>query len=274
MPYRTIEARKLTPHIGAEIGGIDLTQPLSDQQAEDFHAALMENLVIFFRDQNLTVDQHVSLGRRFGQLTVHPASRDSAPGHPEVMVVRADESSRWVAGEHWHSDVSCSEEPPMGSILHLHQVPAVGGDTLFASMYAVYESLSEPVRRMLDGLTAVHDGAHYYVGRYENADRATAYPRAEHPVVCTHPVTGRRYVFVNRTFTTRITQLTKAESDAVLKMLYRQVETPEFQCRFTWRPGSLAFWDNRCVQHQAVWDYFPERRYGHRITVKGERPRA
>jgi taurine dioxygenase len=272
MPYRTIQVEKLTPHVGAEIGGVDLTRPLSDQQFEDVHAALMDNLVVFFRDQELTVEQHVALGRRFGELTVHPASRDSAEGHPEVMVIKADESSRFVAGEHWHSDVSCSEEPPMGSILHLHRVPAVGGDTLFASMYAAYESLSEPIRRMLDGLTAIHDGGHYYEDRYEGGGRA-GYPRAEHPVVCSHPVTGRRLLFVNRTFTTRITQLTKAESDAVLEMLYRQVEVPEFQCRFTWRPNSVAFWDNRCVQHQAVWDYFPERRYGHRVTVKGERPR-
>jgi taurine dioxygenase len=274
MTYQSIEVEKLTPHVGAEIGGIDLTRPLSDQQVEDVHAALVENLVIFFRDQALTVEQHVALGRRFGELTVHPASRDSAPGHPEVMVIKADETSRFVAGEHWHSDVSCSEEPPMGSILHLHQVPPVGGDTLFASMYAVYESLSEPIRRMLDGLTAVHDGGHYYEDRYEGGERAQAYPRAEHPVVCIHPVTGRRLVFVNRTFTTRITQLSRAESDAVLELLYRLVETPEFQCRFTWRPNSVAFWDNRCVQHQAVWDYFPERRYGHRVTVKGGRPRS
>ena len=272
MPYRTIEVEKLTPHVGAEIRGVDLTRPLSDQQFQDVHAALMDNLVVFFRDQELTVEQHVALGRRFGELTVHPASRDSAEGHPVVMVIKADESSRFVAGEHWHSDVSCSEEPPMGSILHLHQVPAVGGDTLFASMYAAYEAISEPIRRMLDGLTAIHDGGHYYEDRYEGGGRAD-YPRAEHPVVCAHPVTGRRLLFVNRTFTTRIPQLTRAESDAVLEMLYRQVEVPEFQCRFAWRPNSVAFWDNRCVQHQAVWDYFPERRYGHRVTVKGERPR-
>ncbi len=272
MPHQTIEARKLTPQIGAEISGIDLATPLTAQQVQDIHDALTENLVVFFRDQSLTVEQHVALGRNFGELTVHPASRDSAPGHPEVMVVRADENSKWVAGEHWHSDVSCNEEPPMGSILYLQEVPPVGGDTLFASTYAAYESLSEPIRRMLDGLTAIHDGGHYYVGRYESGDGARTYPRAEHPVVCTHPVTRRRCLFVNRTFTTRITQLTKAESDAVLEILYRHLETPEFQCRFCWRPGSVAFWDNRCVQHQAVWDYFPQRRYGHRVTVKGERP--
>jgi taurine dioxygenase len=272
MRHRTIEATKLTPHIGAEISGIDLAKPLSAQQVDDIHEALMDNLVIFFRDQRLTVEQHVTLGRHFGELAVHPASRDSPPGHPEVMIIRADENSKWVAGEHWHSDVSCDQEPPMGSILYMQQVPPVGGDTLFASMYAAYDSLSEPVRRMLDGLTAIHDGGHYYVGRYESGDAAKTYPRAEHPVVCTHPVTRRRHLFVNRTFTTRITQLTRAESDAVLEMLYRQVEMPEVQCRFTWRPGSIAFWDNRCVQHQAVWDYYPQRRYGHRVTVKGERP--
>jgi taurine dioxygenase len=160
----------------------------------------------------------------------------------------------------------------MGSILYLQEVPPVGGDTLFASMYAAYEALSEPIKRLLETLTAVHDGAHYYRDRYGDRPREGGYPRAEHPVVCTHPVTGRRLLFVNRSFTTHVPALSPAESDAILELLYRHIETPEFQCRFSWRPGSVAFWDNRCVQHQAIWDYYPQRRHGHRVTIQGERP--
>jgi taurine dioxygenase len=267
-----IRLERLTPRIGAEICDMDLSQPLSEAQLQAVNDALLEHQVIFFRDQHLTPSQQKAFGRRFGPLHIHPASSNHADGHPEVMVVHADETSRWVTGEHWHSDVSCEEAPPMGSILHVQEVPPVGGDTLFASMYAAYEALSEPVRSMLEQLTAVHDGAHFYVGRYGTAEHAGTYPRAEHPVVCVHPTTGRRVLFVNRMFTTHVPALSPAESDAILEMLFRHIETPEFQCRFTWKPGSVAFWDNRCVQHRAVWDYYPHRRHGHRVTIQGGRP--
>jgi taurine dioxygenase len=155
----------------------------------------------------------------------------------------------------------------------MHEVPPVGGDTLFASMYAAYEALSDPMKRFLEGMTAIHDGEHVYRGRYEGVRAGgAAFPRAEHPVIRTHPVTGRKALFVNGVFTTRITQLERKESDAVLGMLYRHVETPEFQCRFRWRPGSVAFWDNRCAQHHAMWDYYPNRRRGLRVTIRGDRP--
>jgi taurine dioxygenase len=233
----------------------------------------MENLVIFFRDQTLTPDQHAAFGRRFGQLHMHPAAPTPIEGHPEVLVVKADETSKYVAGEDWHSDVSCDPEPPMGSILHIHEVPANGGgDTLFASMYAAYEALSEPMKRLLEGMTAIHEGEQIYRGRYGVDDRGKQFPRAEHPVIRTHPVTGRKALFVNRVFTARIAQLKRNESGALLEMLYRHIETPEFQCRFKWRPGSIAFWDNRSVQHHAMWDYYPQRRYGHRVTVCGDKP--
>ena len=268
----SILARRLTPCIGAEIGGVDLSQPLSEEQLGAVRDALTEHQVIFFRDQSLTPEQHKAFGRRFGPLHVHPASSNHPEGHPEVMVIHADERSRFVAGEVWHSDVSCETAPPMGSILYLQEVPPVGGDTLFASMYAAYDALSDPVKRLLEPLTAVHDGAHYYAGRYEGPSRDEEYPRAEHPVVCRHPVTGRRLLFVNRMFTTHVPALKPAESVAVLEMLYRHIETPEFQCRFTWQAGSVAFWDNRCVQHHAIWDYYPHRRHGHRVTVQGSAP--
>ena len=272
MPYQTIEVTKLTPHIGAEIGGVDLSKPLGNQQFQEVHDALMENLVIFFRDQHLTHDQHKDFGRRFGNLAVHPASRHSPDGHPEILTIHADENSKHVAGEEWHSDVSCDENPPMGSILYLTEIPPTGGDTLFASMYAAYETLSPPIKQLIDGLTATHDGEPVYRGRFGYAAGDKGFPRAEHPVVRTHPVTGRKALFVNGNFTTRINGLSKLESDALLQMLCRHAETPEFQCRFRWQPNSVAFWDNRCVQHHAMWDYYPQRRHGYRVTVEGDKP--
>lgn len=270
MRYETIEVRKLSPVIGAEIHGVDLSQPLSDRQAEEIHDAWMDNLVIFFRDQNLTVEQHLDFGRRFGELHIHPAAH-LPDQHPEILVIKADENSKHVAGEEWHTDVSCDAEPPMGSLLYLTEVPPNGGgDTLFANMYRAYETLSDPIKTMLAGLTAVHDGKHVYERPGYRDDRQ--YPRSEHPIVRTHPVTGRQALFVNRGFTTRIVGLSRNESDAILQMLYRHIETPEFSVRFHWRPNSLACWDNRCTQHHALFDYLPHRRYGHRVTVKGDKP--
>ena len=253
MAYQTIEVKKLTPHIGAEISGVDLSRPLGNQQFQEVHDALMENLVVFFRDQRLTHDQHKSFGRLFGELAVHPASPNSPEGHPEILTIHADEKSKHVAGEEWHSDVSCDAEPPMGSILYLTEVPPEGGDTLFASMYAAYEKLSSPIRTLVEGLTAIHDGEPVYRGRFGWQDaRGREFPRAEHPVVRTHPVTGRKALFVNPNFTTAIKELSKLESDALLQMLYRHCETPEFQCRFRWQPHSVAFWDNRYALHHAI----------------------
>jgi len=169
-------------------------------------------------------------------------------------------------------DVSCDAEPPMGSILYLKEVPPEGGDTLFASMYAAYDKLSPPIKQLVEGLTAIHDGEPVYRGRFGYAATEKGFPKAEHPVVRTHPVTGRKALFVNRNFTTQIKELSRLESDALLEMLYRHAETPEFQCRFRWQPNSVAFWDNRCAQHHAMWDYFPQHRHGYRVTIKGDRP--
>jgi taurine dioxygenase len=231
----------------------------------------MENLVIFFRDQNLSHEQHKALGRQFGELHIHPAS-PPPPGHPEILIIHADANSKRVSGEMWHSDVSCDAEPPMGSLLHLHTVPEVGGDTMFANMYRAFETLSAPLQAMLCQLTAIHDGETAYRERYGRGDASRVFPRAEHPVVRTHPVTGRQALFVNCHFTSRIVQLRKEESDALLAYLFRHIETPEFSCRFQWRARSLAFWDNRAAQHQALWDYFPQTRHGYRVTIKGDRP--
>jgi alpha-ketoglutarate-dependent taurine dioxygenase len=181
-----IEIRKLTPHIGAEIHGIDLSRPLDDAGFAAVHGALMDHSVIFFRDQDITVDQQKEFGRRFGELHIHPAAPGVLAGHPEILVIHADEHSKRVAGEEWHSDVSCDPEPPMGSVLHITELPPVGGDTLFASMYAAYETLSPEMQRFLCGLTAVHDGEHVYRGRYnydaprDGAARAIRQPRVHH----------------------------------------------------------------------------------------------
>jgi taurine dioxygenase len=273
MSIETIEVRKLTPVIGAEIHGVDLSRALSNQQFDDIHRALMENLVIFFRDQTLSIDQQKDFGRRFGKLHIHPAAPKGLDEHPEILVIKADDKTKRVAGEEWHSDVSCDPEPPMGSILYLTTVPPDGGgDTMFANMYRAYETLSEPIRKMLEGLTAIHDGEHAFRGRYGIKDEGKVFPRSEHPVIRTHPVTGKRLLFVNRGFTTRIVQLTRHESTAMLEMPYRHIETPELHCRFKWQANSIAFWDNRCVQHHALWDYYPARRYGHRVTICGDQP--
>jgi taurine dioxygenase len=273
MPYDTVTLDKLTPVIGAEINGVDLSEPLSNRQLDELHRALAENLVIFFRDQTLTPQQHLAFGRLFGDLHVHPAAPHEE-GMPELMTIYADKDSPRANGEGWHTDVSCDPEPPMGTILYIKRCPPKGGDTLFASMYAAYEALSERMRTYLSGLTAIHDGEHVYRGLFDNhgqAERAT-YPRAEHPVVRTHPVTGKKALFVNRGFTTRILGIPIDESDAILRYLYEHMENPLFQCRFRWQPSSIAFWDNRCTQHRAMWDYWPHTRSGNRVTVKGDKP--
>ena len=272
-PFETITVDKLTPIIGAEIGGIDLSTPLSNRQQDEVHRALAENLVIFFRDQAITSEQHLAFGRLFGDLHVHPAA-PHIEGHPELLKIYADKDSPRANGETWHSDVSCDPEPPLGSILHIRQCPPKGGDTLFANMYAAYEALSDRMKAYLDGLTALHDGENAYRGTYANygVKDKPQYPRAEHPVVRTHPVTGRKLLFVNSGFTTRIIGIPGDESAAVLRYLYEHMANPLFQCRFRWQPNSMAFWDNRCAQHRAMWDYWPHTRAGARVTVRGDKP--
>ena len=274
MSYQTIEVQPVTPRIGAVISGVDLSKPVSNQQYSEIHDALMAHQVIFMRDQDMSLDQHKDFGRHFGELHIHPAS-PGPDGHPEVLTIHADENSKRIAGERWHSDVSCDAEPPMGSILHLHTVPPSGGDTLFSSMYAAYDALSDRMKAYLEGLTATHSGEQVYRGRYADKgvdDSGKVYPTNVHPVVRTHPVTGRKALFVNSTFTVKINEVSRDESEGVLKFLYDFTAKPDFQCRFRWQEKSVAFWDNRCVQHIAMWDYYPQVRSGYRITVKGDRP--
>ncbi len=264
----------VTPCLGAEVKNFNISDPMDQTRYGQIFDALMNHQVLFFHDQEMTLDQQKDFARQFGELHIHPGI-PGPEGHPEVIAIHADKNSTRIAGEDWHSDVSCDDEPPMGSVLHMHIVPKTGGDTLFSNMYAAYDALSEPIRTLLDGLTALHSGEMAYRGRYQHRgvdDEGITYPNNDHPVVRTHPVTKRKCLFVNRIFTARINGVTQAESDALLQFLFRHVEKPEFQVRFRWRPGSVAFWDNRAVQHYAIWDYFPETRSGYRVTVAGEKP--
>ncbi len=267
-----LDIQPLTPALGAEVFGIDLSKQLSQSELDAVRRALIAHQVIFFRDQKMSFAQHLALARRFGSLHVHPLAQANHPDHPELLRIHADENSERAAGEDWHTDVSCEEEPPMGSMLYLTEVPATGGDTMFASMYAAYDALSRPMQQFLEGLTAVHDGAKVWTKYGMTPSRPFA--RNEHPIIAVHPDTGRKLLFVNKVFTTHITGLSAKESDAVLTMLYRHIENPRFMCRFKWQANSVAFWDNRCTQHQAIFDYFPARRSGYRATINGTRPLA
>jgi taurine dioxygenase len=264
MSYSTIQVRPVTPRLGAEISDIDLTASLSNQQVDDLHNALADYQVLFFRNQKITLEQQKTLGRHFGELHIHP-NTPGPEGHPEILPIHADANSKRIAGERWHSDVSCDQEPPLGSILYLHTVPPTGGD----------DALTPAFKTFLEGLTATHSGDRSY--RRTNKvlgidDRDRVFPQAVHPVVRTHPVTKRKTLFVNENFTTHINELSEDESKAVLEFLYRHSTQPTFQVRFNWQPHSIAFWDNRSVLHIAMWDYFPQVRSGYRVTVKGDRP--
>jgi Probable taurine catabolism dioxygenase len=269
MGYELIDVRPMTNRIGAEIFGVDLRQPLGNQVYGEIHDALMKHLVVFFRDQPIDHDAHKELGRAFGKLHMHSAVK-GLDDHPEVVAIHADADSKFVAGEKWHSDLSCDPEPPMGSILYMHTLPDYGGDTLFASMYAAYEGLSDAMKAFLEPLTAVHDANPVYKALFPDLQKI--YECNSHPVVRTHPVTGRKLLFVNSSYTTRINELSKSESDAVLQFLFEHVKDANFHVRFRWRKHSIAFWDNRCTQHFAVWDYFPQTRSGYRVTVAGDKP--
>ena len=262
-----LEVSPLTPRIGAEIGGVDLTRPLDAEQVAGLHDALIAHGVIFFREQQIDMESLKRLGRYFGELHIH-SGMPGHPDHPEIRPLHADANSKHVAGEDWHTDLSCDPIPPLGSILYLHTLPDLGGDTIWASMYHAYDALSDKMKAQLEGLTATHDGRIAF-GRF-NPDGK--YNVSVHPVVPRHPVTGKKLIYVNRGFTSHINELPEYEGKALLEFLFRHVESPLFQCRFRWRKHSIAFWDNRCTQHRAMWDYWPHTRSGHRVTVKGEQP--
>ena len=265
----------LTPLIGAEIHAIDLTAELSDATINSIRRALSDHLIVVFRDQPMSVESLEAFGRRFGPPHIHPSDPGIA-GNPSILPVHTDASSKTYAGSMWHSDVSCDEEPPMGSILHLHEVPEIGGDTLFASMYGAYDALSDTMKGCLQGLKAINASEHHFKGYFGAYDkhplRNDPYPEALHPVVRTHPDTGKKALFVNPTFTTHIAGMQPDESQAILSFLYQHLAQPRFQCRIKWQRNTIAMWDNRCTQHHAMWDYYPHTRSGHRYTIEGDRP--
>lgn len=275
---RQFEVKPLTPAIGGEVIGLDLAQPMSDEVLEKLHAAFLERKVLFFRDQDITLEQHKAFGRRFGELHIHPASRPyKADGveHPEILFLHADENTTRTAGDTWHSDVSCDSEPPMASILRLVKIPPSGGDTLFASMSAAHDALSEPMQRYLGELTATHDGTANYSDRAKRRGGVIVkkvYPRNTHPIVRTHPETGQKALYVNTAFTSHINDVPKHESDAILGFLYQHMSNAAFQCRFQWTENAIAMWDNRSTLHHAMWDYYPNVRSGFRVTVQGDKP--
>ncbi|GAB4235824.1 MAG: TauD/TfdA family dioxygenase [Methyloligellaceae bacterium] len=287
MSVTEIEVRPIASALGAEIHGIDLSRPLTNREFDTIHRAFLEHQVIFFRDQKLTPEQHLAFARRFGELDIHPFAA-GLEGYPEIMPVvkEADDRTQVNFGGKWHSDVTFYEKPALGSVLYAIDVPPVGGDTLWANMYLAYESLSDGLKETLDGLQAVHSARRAFGLNSRTTQRlkdgsgksmkVTPSEEAEkevvHPVVRTHPETGRKLLFVNANFTERFVGWTQEESLPLLEFLWIHATQPAFTCRFQWRKGSIAFWDNRATQHLAMNDYHGHRREMHRVTICGDRP--
>lgn len=266
----------VSPVLGVEIDGVDLSAGVDDETFADIHRAFLDHGVVFFRNQSpLSAEAQVSFARRFGPLHVHPAA-PAADDDGAVFVIHAHRDSPVANGNGWHSDVSCDEEPPLATMLQIKQPPdGGGGDTLFASMEAAFAVLPEEQRNELQKLTARHASEHVYRGRYADRgvdDEGATYPSTVHPVVRTHPETGRPSIYVNRSFTTGIVGMDQDGSDALLARLFDHIERPEFQIRFRWEENDIAIWDNRCLMHFAIWDYWPNERMGTRVTVRGDRP--
>ncbi|MFT7653269.1 MAG: taurine dioxygenase [Limisphaerales bacterium] len=268
----------LTPNIGAEVVGVDMAQTMSADQTAELRAGLVEHKVLFFRDQTVTQAEHVAFARHFGDLEVHPFTENLAD-FPEVIRLHNDAENKPGATAYWHSDVTWREEPSLGSILLCRTCPPTGGDTLFANMEIAYELLADSVKQKIDGMFAVHDFEAFRKNMIKNGATDEEietfnqkYPLVRHPVVRTHPESGRKSLYVNCIFTQYIEGMERSESDALLQQLYRQAWIPHVQCRFKWQANSVAFWDNRAAQHHAVGDYFPHSRTMERVTVVGERP--
>ncbi len=274
-----IEVKPIAGAIGAEVLGVRIADELPDDTIGAIRQALLDHCVIFFRDQDpLPDDRFLRFAKRFGRTVEYPFVK-GIDGFPEIIRVAKLEHETTNFGGIWHSDTSYLEEPPMGTLLAARELPPYGGDTLFANQYLAYEALSPALRRVLDGLSAVSDSAKADVTRTRedrvksDGTQAARQPlAAEHPVVRTHPETGRRALYVNVAHTSRFAGWTDAESAGLLRFLFDHQVRPEFTCRFTWKPGSVAFWDNRCAQHNPVNDYHGFRRVMHRITLAGDRP--
>ncbi|MFI5016232.1 MAG: TauD/TfdA dioxygenase family protein [Hyphomicrobiales bacterium] len=284
MSYQSIELRPAAGSLGAEVRGVDLTRPLPSATADELRRAFVEHLVLFFRDQDLTPDQHLDFSRLFGPLSRVPYVKHMDE-YPDIIAVlkEADERNISAFGNAWHSDFSFLEAPPMGSVLYAREVPSHGGDTLWANMYEAYEALSDGMKRMLDPLRTMHSGRPYGVARPPRdvrtsrsiaieRDNREADREVAQPVVVVHPSSRRKALFVNAIYTVRFEHMTEAESRPLLDFLFQHCIRPEFTCRFRWERGSLAIWDNRCTLHYAVNDYDGQRRLMHRTTIAGEPP--
>ena len=274
-----LQINRIAGALGAEIHGVDLAADLDDGTVHTIRQALLDHLVIFFRDQELPPDRFLAFAKRFGTPSEYPLIK-GIEGYPDIIKVAKLEHETVNFGGIWHSDTSYLERPSMATFLVAREVPPFGGDTLFANMYLAYESLSERMRQILDGLTGVNSSAKADATRTRE-DRIKSDPTpqsraeflAEHPVVRTHPETGRKALYVNVAHTVRFAGMTEEESAPLLRFLFQHQTRPEFTCRFSWRVGSLAFWDNRAAQHNPVNDYHGFRRVMHRITLAGDRPR-
>lgn len=281
MSYEFIQAKPIAGALGAEIEGVSLADDLSDEVIGEIRRALLDHMVIFFRDQQLTPVQQIAFARRFGPLEEHDFVK-GMPDHPEIIrVVREADETTMNFGGTWHSDVTHQTCPALGSVLYAVDVPPYGGDTLFANQQLAFESLSTGMQRMLEGLSAIHtargpfapDGrsrSNWKNMQVETSDKA--YEEVEHPVIRTHPETGRKMLFVNRTFTVRFKDMTEQESRPLLEYLFAHASHERFTCRFRWTPGAVAFWDNRAVLHHALNDYAGHRREMHRVAISGDRP--
>jgi taurine dioxygenase len=282
-PYRRITVTKLTGAMGAEIDGVDLSQALDEATLAEIRAALLDNLVIVFRDQHLTPDTQLAFARRWGDIHLHPFV-EGMPSHPEILEIVKTPSDKKNFGGSWHSDQMFSPQPAMGTILYAKDVPSAGGDTLFANLYLAYESLSPAMRGMLDGLRAVSVGDHfkghdgksrkeYFADKLamKMRDPGNVQTTSVHPLVRTHPETGRKALYIGG-HVHYFEDMTEAESQPLIDFLMDHATRPEFTCRVRWETGSLAFWDNRCTQHFAVNDYPAETRIMHRITICGDTP--
>jgi taurine dioxygenase len=272
--------KQLNGALGAEVDHIDLSKPLPDEVFAELRAAFVRYQVLVFRNQDISLDQQIEFGRRFGELSVHPFSPNRAD-KPEAIQLDYSKDNPPELTDVWHSDETFRATPPLATILHCLVCPAHGGDTMFASMIAAYRGLSDEMKRYVHGLEAQHDFKPFrtlFSGSAEHTSKLRAledrFPNPWHPVVRVHPETGARALFVNPQFTTRIRGLKQDESDTVLQYLYRQASVPEYQLRVKWAPDTVVMWDNRSVQHYAVHDYYPQPRKMDRITVAGDAPRG
>lgn len=274
---QAFEVEPIGPTIGAEIHGIDFTLPPDRETFERLEQALIEQKVIYAREQNITPSQHVAIGRMFGELEVHPFRPEGE--YPEIMVLDNHKDNPVLSTDVWHSDTTFRECPTKYSILRCLVIPKVGGDTLWADMCAAYDGLSDQMKQFIAQLKAVHDFKHFrtlYSSSEEDQSRLremeARYPNPVHPVVRTHPVTGKKAIYVNPQFTLRVAGLKDDETQSILNLLYEQAHVPEYQFRLRWKPGTIVFWDNRSTQHYAANDYYPNRRRMERVAVAGDKP--